>query len=126
MKKRLENGIVRREKSRAIGSSQATLGIRKMVQVRKETETGMNEFYEAIENKIKASGYCRIISGREVYDDICDQIEGKENGTYLLISKHEDGVVFEYQITIYDENFNLGILTIRAPEGEFLIDFDAE
>lgn len=126
MKKRLKNGIVRGEKSRVIGPFSVTLGIRKMAQVRKETETGMNEFYEAIENKIIASGYRRSISGREVYDDICDQIEGKENGTYLLISKHEDGVVFEYQITIYDENFNLGILTIRAPEGEYVIDFDAE
>lgn len=40
----------------------------------------MNELYEAIEKKIKASGYPRTISGADVYDDICDQIEGKENG----------------------------------------------
>lgn len=38
----------------------------------------MNELYEAIEKKIKASGYPRAISGADVYDDICDQIEGKE------------------------------------------------
>ena len=37
----------------------------------------MNELYEAIEKKIKASGYPRTISGADVYDDICDQIEGK-------------------------------------------------
>ncbi len=40
----------------------------------------MNELYEAIEKKIKSSGYPSLISGEHVYDDICDQIEGKENG----------------------------------------------
>ena len=47
----------------------------------------MNELYEAIEKKIKSSGYPRLISGEDVYDDICDQIEGKENGEYILLSK---------------------------------------
>ena len=86
----------------------------------------MNELYEAIEQKIKSSGYPRKISGADVYNDICDQIEGKENGTYLLLSKFEEDVVFEYHITIQDENFNLGILIMRTPEGAFEVDFDAE
>ena len=64
----------------------------------------MNELYEAIEKKIKASGYPRTISGADVYDDI----------------------VFEYHITIQDENFNLGILTMKTPEGVYQADFDAE
>lgn len=84
----------------------------------------MNEIYRAIEAKIKESGYTRPVAGEDVYDDICDQIDGKENGTYILMSKVEEDVVFEYQITIMDEEFNLGILTIKAPEGEFVIDFD--
>lgn len=88
-------------------------------------EDGMNELYEAIEQKIKASGYPRAISGEDVYNDICDQIDGKENGTYLLLSKFEEHVVFEYHITIQDEDFNLGILTMRTPEGVFEADFDA-
>ena len=54
----------------------------------------MNKFYKAIEEKIKASGYPREISGRDVYNDICDQIEGKENGSYVLLSKVEDDVVY--------------------------------
>ena len=86
----------------------------------------MNELYEVIELKIKSSGYPRKISGTDVYNDICDQIEGKENGTYLLLSKFEEDVVFEYHITIQDENFKLGILTMRTPEGVFEVDFDAE
>ena len=84
----------------------------------------MEEFYAAIEEKIKASGYPRLISGRDVYNDICDQIEGKENGTYILLSKFDDDVIFEYHITVMDEDFNLGVLTMRTPEGVFETDFD--
>ena len=86
----------------------------------------MDELYQIIEQKIKASGYPREISGAKVYNDICDQIEGKENGEYLLLSKFEDDVVFEYHITVKDEEFNLGILTMKAPEVVFEADFDAE
>ena len=86
----------------------------------------MDELYQIIEQKIKASGYPREISGAKVYNDICDQIEGKENGEYLLLSKFEDDVVFEYHITVKDEEFNLGFLTMKAPEGVFEADFDAE
>ena len=85
----------------------------------------MNELYELIEQKIKESGYPREISGEAVYNDICDQIERKENGIYLLLSKFEEDVIFEYHITIRDEDFNLGILTMRTPEGTFEVDFDA-
>ena len=84
----------------------------------------MEELYQAIEQKIKESGYPGSVSGAAVYDDICDQIDGKENGTYLLLSKFEEDVVFEYQITILDEQFNLEALKIEAPEGEFDINFD--
>ena len=43
----------------------------------------------------------------------------------MLLSKFEEDVVFEYHITIQDEDFNLGILTMRTPEGVFEADFDA-
>ena len=85
----------------------------------------MNELFELIEKKIKASGYPRAIRGEDVYEDICDQIEGKENGSYILLSKFEEDVIFEYHITIRDQDFNLGIFTMRTPEGVFETDFDA-
>lgn len=85
----------------------------------------MNELFELIEKKIKASGYPRAIRGEDVYEDICDQIEGKETGSYILLSKFEEDVIFEYHITIRDQDFNLGILTMRTPEGVFETDFDA-
>lgn len=85
----------------------------------------MNKLYKAIDEKIKESGYPKEISGRDVYNDICDQIEDKENGTYLLLSKFEEDVILEYHITIQDDGFNLGLLTIRTPEGIYQTDFDA-
>ena len=89
-------------------------------------EYKMEELYAAIEKKIKASGYPREISGADVYDDICDQIEGKENGSYILLSKFEDDVIFEYHITVMDHEFNLGILTMRIPEGVYAVNFDED
>lgn len=86
----------------------------------------MEELYRAIEEEIRDAGYPREISGEDVYDDICDQIDGKENGSYLLLSKFDEDVIFEYQITIQDEDFNLGLLTMRTPEGVFEADFDEE
>ena len=86
----------------------------------------MEELYRAIEEKIRDAGYPREISGEDVYDDICDQIDGKENGSYLLLSKFDEDVIFEYQITIQDEEFNLGLLTMRTPEGVFEADCDEE
>ena len=84
----------------------------------------MEELYRAIEQKIKEAGYPGEISGEAVYEDICDQIEGKEKGTYILLSKFDEDVVFEYHITVMDDEFNLGVLTIRTPEGVYEMDFD--
>ena len=86
----------------------------------------MEELYRIIEQKIKDAGYSRAISGEMVYGDICDQIEGKENGSYVLLSKFEDDVIFEYHITIMDHEFNLGILTMRLPEGVYAVNFDED
>ena len=68
--------------------------------IKRKEDTRVDELYQAIEEKIKASGYPREISGERVYDDICDQIEGKENGTYLVLSKFEEDVVFEYHLSL--------------------------
>ena len=86
----------------------------------------MEELYQAIEEKIRSSGYPREISGEAVYEDICDQIDGKENGTYVLLSKFEDDVIFEYHITVMDHEFNLGILTMRLSEGVYAVNFDED
>ena len=73
--------------------------------------------YEGVEKGI----FTKISRG--VYK-VTSQIEGKENGSYVLLSKVEDDVIFEYHITVMDDEFNLGLLTIRTPEGVFETDFD--
>ena len=57
----------------------------------------MEELYRMIEETIKATGYNGKIDGQDIYEDICDQIEDKEPGSYLLMSKKTDDVFFEYQ-----------------------------
>lgn len=84
----------------------------------------MNEIYEAIEQKIKQSGYPCEVNGESIYNDICDEIEGKEDGSYLLLSKQQNDDIFEYQVTIMEENFNLSILTITHGTETYRIDFD--
>lgn len=84
----------------------------------------MEELYKAIEEKIQGKRIPAKDFRREVYDDICDQIDGKENGSYVLLSKFDDDVIFEYHISIMDSEFNLGVLTMRTPEGVFETDFD--
>ena len=66
----------------------------------------MEEIYRAIEQKIKDAGFLREVSGMDVYDDICEQIDDKEPGTYLCISKFFDDVIFEYTIVVMEEEFN--------------------
>lgn len=85
----------------------------------------MEEIYEIIEQKIREAGYPRQVSGEQVYEDICDQIEEQEDGTYLLLSKFEEDVVFEYHITIMGEQFNLEQIHIQSPEGEWTVEFDS-
>ena len=72
----------------------------------------MEEIYRLIEEKIKASGYLGYASGEEIYDEICDEIEEKENGSYIFMSKKEDDVFFEFKIDVMDENFNLSYIVV--------------
>lgn len=84
----------------------------------------MEELYKAIEDKIKEAGYTRMVSGQDIYEDICEQIEDKENGSYILLSKFFDDVLFEYVVTIMDEDFNLSTLTITDGDEKVVVDFD--
>lgn len=86
----------------------------------------MEAIYRIIEEKIAQSGYTGVVDGQEIYDEICDEIEEKENGSYIFMSKKEDDVFFEYKIDVMDDEFNLSYIDINAPQGKFHIDFDAE
>ena len=86
----------------------------------------MEKFFKAIEEKIRKSGYPGEVSGEEIYDEISDEAEGQEEGSYLFMKKQNDDIMFEYRVDILDENINLATLTIHTSERNYFIDFDAE
>ena len=85
----------------------------------------MEEIYRIIEEKIKASGYLGEVNGEEIYEEICDEIEEKEEGSYIFMSKKEDDVFFEYKIDVMDEQFNLSYIDINTPDKKYHVDYDA-
>lgn len=84
----------------------------------------MEELYRMIEEKITAAGYDGSIDGEAIYNEICDQVEDKENGTYLFLSKREDGSIFEYKVDIMEEEFNLSYIHITEKSGMYHVNFD--
>lgn len=85
----------------------------------------MEEFYAAIEEKIKSSGYPKKVDGCTIYTEISDFIEDKENGSYIYLSKNHEDDVFEYRIDVMTDNFNLATLSITSNGQNYFIDFDA-
>lgn len=86
----------------------------------------MEELYRAIEAKIKASGYPHPVDGREFYNDLCDEMEERENGTYLLMIKQEGDTYFECRVDIMDDNFDIPFMDIHDGDKVYHVDFDAE
>ena len=85
----------------------------------------MEELYRLIEQKIKDSGYPGEVSGEEIYNEICDEMEQKENGSYLFMIKKTDYVYFECRVDIMDEEFDLPYMDIHAGDAVYHVDFDA-
>ncbi|WMJ81588.1 hypothetical protein RBU49_04895 [Clostridium sp. MB40-C1] len=86
----------------------------------------MEQFFKAIEEKIRKSGYSGEVSGEKIYDEISDEAEEQEEGSYLFLKKQNDDIMFEYRLDILDDNINLVTLTIYTPERKYFIDFDGE
>lgn len=84
----------------------------------------MDEYFKLIEEKISISGYPEHVSGEDIYNEICDEIENKEPGTYIFMSKKDNNTYFEYKIDVLDEQFNLSYLRINTPQQSYHIDFD--
>ena len=85
----------------------------------------MDELYKLIEAKIKAAGFPGAIDGREFYNDISDEVEEKENGTYLFIIKKSDTLEYKGCMTIVDDEFDLHYVDIHDGEIAYHVDFDA-
>lgn len=84
----------------------------------------MEEFYKAIEETLRAAGCPIPVSGAEIYDEICDEIEDREPGAYVFMLKKTDDVHFEYRIQIYDDEFNLSSIDVVTKAGTYHADFD--
>lgn len=85
----------------------------------------MKELYRLIEEKIKASGYPEQIDGAEFYGDISDEVEDKENGTYMFIIKKTETLQYKGCMTIADEEFDLHYVDIHEGETTYHVDFDS-
>ena len=85
----------------------------------------MNELYELIEEKIKASGYPGEIDGREFYNDVSDEADQKENGDYIFLIKKTDELMYRGCMTIIDDQFDLHYVDILEREETYHVDFDA-
>ncbi|WP_124067927.1 hypothetical protein [Clostridium sp. E02] len=84
----------------------------------------MEEFYQAIEAGIRASGYQEPVSGEEIYQEICDQMDEKEPGAYIFMSKITGDTFFEYNIQIFEDQFNLSSIDIHSNGTKYHADFD--
>jgi hypothetical protein len=84
----------------------------------------MDKFYKQIENKIREAGYEGELDGYEIYNEVSDFIDDKENGSYIFMKKKENDTIFEYQISVMPENFNLSYIKITTSKNTYLIDFD--
>ena len=84
----------------------------------------MEELYRMIEDKIYASGYEGQVNGEDIYDEICDEIEDKEEGSYIFMSKKEDDTIYEYKIDVMEDQFNLSYLDIKVDGKTYHIYFD--
>lgn len=84
----------------------------------------MEELYRAIEDRIRRSGWEAPVDGEEIYNELCDEIEDKEPGSYMFLSKKEDGILFEYKVDVLEEQFNLSSIDIHTHETVYHVDFD--
>lgn len=84
----------------------------------------MEEFFKAIEDRLRDAGYQGAIDGSDIYDEISDEIEDKENGTYIFMSNKGNGTMYEYKVDVLDDSFNLVYIRITDDNGVFQADYD--
>lgn len=87
-------------------------------------EGNMDEYYQLIEQTIKDGGYPGPIDGSALYNEISDEIDGKEPGTYVFFTNQGENLIFEYKVDVMEEEFNLSYLRITDNGQEYYINFD--
>ena len=84
----------------------------------------MQELYDMIEQKIREAGYLGEVDGYDIYNEICDQIEDKEPGSYIFMSKKTDDIFYEYKVDVMEEEFNLSYVDIHEGDHVIHVNFD--
>ena len=85
----------------------------------------MEELYSIIEEKIKKSGYSGAIDGEEFYNEVSEEADEKENGTYIFLIKKSDTVFYQGCMEIMDSQFDLHYVDIHDGDVVYHVDFDA-
>ena len=83
----------------------------------------MEEFFKAIEDKIRAAGYQGPLDGEALYDESAMRLRIRKMAP-IFLSKKDNGDIFEYKVDVMDEEFNLSYVHITAGDGVFHADFD--
>lgn len=85
----------------------------------------MEELYKIIEEKIKQSGYPGHIDGMEFYNEVSDEADEKENGTYIFLIKKSDAVFYQGCMEVLDSQLDLHYVDIHDGDVVYHVDFDA-
>ena len=85
----------------------------------------MEELYQLIEEKIKASGYPGEADGREFYQDVSAEADEQEQGEYVFLIKKEEDLFYRGSMTILEDQFDLHYVDIHAGDQVYHVDFDA-
>ena len=85
----------------------------------------MEELYRLIEEKIKNAGYPGEIDGREFYNEVSDEADDQEEGSYIFIIKKSDTLFYQGCMEIMKNQFDLHYVDIHDGEKIYHVDFDA-
>lgn len=85
----------------------------------------MDELYRLIEEKIHRSGYPGEVDGMTFYDEVSDEADDQENGTYIFLIKKTDTLFYQGCMEIMDQEFDLHYVDIHDGDQVYHVDFDA-
>lgn len=85
----------------------------------------MEELYRLIEEKIKKAGYPGEIDGREFYNEVSDEADDQEEGSYIFIIKKSDTLFYQGCMEILKNQFDLHYVDIHDGETVYHVDFDS-
>ena len=85
----------------------------------------MEELYRLIEEKISNSGYPGEIDGKEFYNEVSDEADEQEEGTYIFMIKKSDTLFYQGCMEIMKNQFDLHYVDIHDGETVYHVDFDS-